>query len=211
MRIPWKTGLIGLATASLLAAALAGTLILHRASATPPVPQHPEGRAVASQTVFPPDPARWVDDLGGVIPRPPNVSIVPFCQPDDLTLSVRSDHASYGSGQIVTFVFDARFKGGSACRIGAPCFPDVVVRNADNTEIWHWYGEVAGGICAGTPAALVSKASQHLEVTAHWRQDDCGLFCHDASRSQAAPAGQYTVTASWPPYGSTHSESFALR
>lgn len=211
MRIAWKTGLVGLATGSLLAAALAGTLILHRAAASQP-PTPPESRAVAPTWNVIGAPDTWLDDSGGVIPRPPRVGhLLPRCQPDDLSLTLRPDRTTYASGQMVTLIFDARFKGSRPCGAGAPCLPEITVWNAGGKEVWHWSGEVGGGACAGAGAALLTRPSQHLRVLVRWRQDDCGLFCNEVTRSRAAPAGHYTATASWPPNGSSpRSEAFTL-
>lgn len=211
MKIPWKASLIGLATASVLAAVLAGALISRRASADQPGPAQSQGRAVATPVVFP-HPGVWLDDAGGTVPIPEVTSVVPLCQPGDLSLSVQPERSSYNSAEIVPFLFDARFKGTQLCRVRSLCFPDVTVWDANGKEVWDVYGEVAGGTCAGTAPALLSKVTQHLRVTYHWRQDDCGLFCNETKRAQAAPAGQYTVTGSWRPFGtSPPSQVFTLQ
>ncbi|HXA29026.1 MAG TPA: hypothetical protein VN193_09805 [Candidatus Angelobacter sp.] len=210
MTIPWKNGLIGLATGAVLAAILAGTLASRHAVASQPGAASPQSRAVATPGVFR-HRTTWVDDAGGTVPNPA-ITPVPPCSPDDLSLSVEPDRSSYNSADTVTFLFDARFKGVRTCRVTTMCFPEITVWDANGGKVWSTFGEVAGGACAGTPPALLSKPSQHLPVIEQWRQDDCGTFCNETKRSQAAPAGQYTATGTWRELGtSPPSRAFTLR
>lgn len=210
MKIPWQNGLIGLATGGLLAAVLAGTLASRHAVASQPGAASSQSRAVATLGVFR-HRTTWVDDAGGSVPVP-EIAPVARCSSDDLTLSVEPERSSYNSAETVTFLFDARFKGLRTCRVTTMCYPEITVWDANGRKVWSTYGEVAGGACAGPPAAVLSKPSQHLPVIDHWRQDDCGVFCNDTKRSQAAPAGQYTATATWRELGtSPPSRAFTLR
>lgn len=203
MKIPWKTTLIGLTTGGLLAAALAGTLILHRASASQSAAPPPQNRAVSTQDVYP-RPDEWLDDAGGTVPVPQGYVVLRRCQADELTLSLRPERSHYGSGELVILIFDARFKGVSPCLAGGRCYPDITVRDAHGRVVWDSYNEVGGGgACASAPTVIASRPSQHFQVRYPWRQDDCGWFCHDDTRMRAAPAGQYTAIASWRPFGST--------
>ncbi|HEV7679309.1 MAG TPA: hypothetical protein VGQ42_12135 [Candidatus Dormibacteraeota bacterium] len=152
----------------------------------------------------------WLDDAGGIVLRPAADSPIvnPRCGPNDVALSAAPEHSAYNSGETVMIRVDARFKGLQACFFKVACFPDVTVWDGSGQHVWHANGEVAGS-CGGGTTAVLSQATQHVVMTVYWNQDACWPFCNRdvAQPDPAAPAGKYTVSASWREFGSSPKSS----